>query len=154
MLFALGLPPGRGFGFARATSISPRTTSPPILHPIVLQWSDRSERALVIIKKKRKPYANTADPSFCPLGMSSPIPRCLTYTGPGGRRPPGKWPTSYRPPDSWRPLPAVGMRHRCFSHPWLTSRSGIWLRPDNVHFFQDHCHAPAPYPTSDGPAMV
>ena len=40
------VPRGRGFGFARAMSISPRTTVIPlILHPTALQWSERAERA-------------------------------------------------------------------------------------------------------------
>ena len=37
------VPRGRGFGFARVTSISPRTTvNPLILHPAALQWSERA----------------------------------------------------------------------------------------------------------------
>ena len=40
------VPPGRGLGFARATSISPRTNvTPLILHPAALQWSEWTERA-------------------------------------------------------------------------------------------------------------
>ena len=39
-----GLPPGRGFGFARETSFSLRTTvNPFILHPIARQWSEQAE---------------------------------------------------------------------------------------------------------------
>ena len=57
----LGLPPGQyaaaagwrdashvagGFGFARATSISSRTTVTPLVpHPAALHWSERAERA-------------------------------------------------------------------------------------------------------------
>ena len=53
------------------------------------------------------------DPCFCPLQMSSPIPRCPTNSGPGGRRPPGKWQISYRLPELGdRPLLTVGVQTR------------------------------------------
>ena len=38
----------RGLGFARVTSISPRTTvTPLILYPAALQWSERAERVSI-----------------------------------------------------------------------------------------------------------
>ena len=46
------LSPSQGFGFARATSIAPRTTDTPILHPIALQWQEWAEMALTQHKTK------------------------------------------------------------------------------------------------------
>ena len=43
-----------GFGFTRATSISSRTTVSPILHPIALQESHQTERALIQKKSESK----------------------------------------------------------------------------------------------------
>ena len=50
------------------------------------------------------------------------------------------------PPGSWRLPPAGGMRPRGFSHWWLTSWTGFWFRPGDVHFSQDHCRPLILYP--------
>ena len=51
-----GLPPGRGFGFTRATSISTTQnhSHPVILHPKALQWSEQAERTSIQQKKRRR----------------------------------------------------------------------------------------------------
>ena len=83
-----------------------------------------------------------ADPSFCPLHTSSPIPQLPTCSGPGGRRPPGQRRASGCPPDSRRPPTAGGIRpswpgfldspgQRPFLPEPLSSPSSYFPRPCN-----------------------
>ena len=88
---------------------------------------------------------------FCHLQTSSPIPRHPhTYSGPGGRRPPGRCQILHRPPElgdhRW---PAGLERAEC---------TEVWPWPKRYEFTRVTSISPrttvTPYPTSHSPAMV
>ena len=66
-------------------------------------------------------------------------------SGPGGRLPPGKRPTSSRPPDvgdrRWPEGCKPGQVYRGF----ILARL-VWVHPGDVHFSQDHFHPPILHP--------